>query len=249
MSELTGKVAIVTGASKGIGAGIAKSFAAAGASVVVNFASSQEGADRVVAEITGSGGKAIAVQGDVSKAADVRRLLAATKEAFGTLGVLVNNAGVYQFGSLESVTEADFHRHFDINVLGTILTIREALKYFGPAGGSVINISSVVSVNPPPDSLVYAATKGAVDRITRGLAKELAPRKIRVNAIAPGGVESEGTHSAGIIGSDFEKQLVAGTPLGRIGRPEDIALVALFLASEDSRWLTGERISAAGGWR
>jgi 3-oxoacyl-[acyl-carrier protein] reductase len=249
MSALTGKVAVVTGASKGIGAGIAKTLAGAGASVVVNYASSREGADRVVAEIAGKGGKAIAVQGDVSKAADVRRLFAATKEAFGALDVLVNNAGIYQFGAIEAVTEADFHRHFDINVLGTILTTQEALKYFGPAGGSVINISSVVSENPQPESLVYSATKGAVDTITRGLAKELAPRKIRVNAIAPGGVESEGTHSAGIIGSDFEKHLVAGTPLGRIGQPEDIALVALFLASEDSRWLTGEKITAAGGWR
>jgi 3-oxoacyl-[acyl-carrier protein] reductase len=249
MSALTGKVAVVTGASKGIGAGIAKSLAGAGASVVVNYASSREGADRVVAEITGNGGKAIAVQGDVSKVADVRRLFAATKEAFGALDVLVNNAGVYQFGAIEAVTEADFHRHFDINVLGTLLATQESLKYFGPAGGSIINLSSVVSENPPAESVIYSATKGAVDTITRGLAKELAPRKIRVNAIAPGGVESEGTHSAGIIGSDFEKQLVAGTPLGRIGQPEDIALVALFLASEDSRWLTGERISAAGGWR
>jgi len=249
MSELKGKVAIVTGASKGIGAGIAKGLGAAGAAVVVNYASSKEGADRVVAEITGNGGKAIAVQGDVSKAADVKRLFAETKEAFGTPDVLVNNAGIYAFGPLENVTEDEFHREFNTNVLGPILTIREALKHFGPAGGSVINISSVASESAPPNSVVYSATKGAVDSIARVLGKELGARKIRVNTIAPGGVETEGVHSAGIIGSDFEKQMVADTPLGRLGQPDDIAGVAVFLASDNARWLTGERITASGGLR
>jgi 3-oxoacyl-[acyl-carrier protein] reductase len=249
MSDLKGKVAIVTGASKGIGAGIAKGFAAAGAAVVVNYASSREGADRVVADITAQGGKAIAVQGDVSKAADVKRLFEQTRASFGALDVLVNNAGVYQFDSLETVTEKEFHRQFDTNVLGTILTIQEALKYFGPHGGSVINISSIASLNPTPDSVVYAATKSAVDSITRGLSKELGARKIRVNAIAPGGTASEGLVTAGILGSDFEKQIIGMTPLGRFGQPEDIARVAVFLASDASSWLTGERITASGGWR
>ncbi len=248
-SELRGKVAIVTGASKGIGAAIAKGLGAAGAAVAVNYASSKEGADRVVAEITGKGGKAIAVQGDVSKAADVKRLFAETKKAFGSLDVLVNNAGIYAFEPLENVTEDEFHREFNTNVLGPILTIQEALKHFGPNGGSVINISSVASTSAPPNSVVYSATKGAVDSISRVLGKELGARKIRVNTIAPGGVETEGVHSAGIIGSDFEKQIVAGTPLGRLGQPEDIARVAVFLASDDSRWLTGERIAASGGFR
>jgi 3-oxoacyl-[acyl-carrier protein] reductase len=203
----------------------------------------------VVAEITDKGGKAIAVQGDVARAADVERLFAETKKAFGSLDVLVNNAGVFEFHPLEEVTEAEFHREFNTNVLGSILTIQEALKYFGPAGGSVINISSVVSLNPPPNTVVYAATKGAVDTVTQVLAKELGTRKIRVNTLSPGGVETEGTHRAGIIGSDFEKQIVAQTPLGRFGQPEDIARIAVFLASEDAAWLTGERIAAAGGWR
>jgi 3-oxoacyl-[acyl-carrier protein] reductase len=249
MSDLKGKVAVVTGASKGIGAGIAKGFAAAGAAVVVNYASSREGADRVVAEITAQGGKAIAVQGDVSKAADVTRLFAETKASFGGLDVLVNNAGVYRFEPLEAVTEKEFHREFDTNVLGTLLTIQEALKYFGPHGGSVINISSIASLNPTPDSVVYSATKSAVDSITRGLSRELGARKIRVNAIAPGGTASEGLVTAGILGSDFEKQIIGMTPLGRFGQPEDIARVAVFLASDDSAWLTGERITASGGWR
>ncbi len=249
MSELKGKVAIVTGASKGIGAGIAKSFAAAGAAVVVNYASSREGADKVVAEITGKGGKAIAVQGDVSKAADVRRLFAETKRAFGTPSVLVNNAGIYAFAPLENVTEDEFHREINTNVLGPILTTQEALKHFGPDGGSVINISSVASESAPPNSVVYSATKGAVDSISRVLGKELAARKIRVNTIAPGAVETEGVHKAGIIGSDFDKQIVADTPLGRLGQPDDIAGVALFLASDQARWLTGERITASGGLR
>ena len=249
MSELTGKVAVVTGASKGIGAAIAKSLGAAGAAVVVNYASSKEGAQRVVAEITGKGGKAIAVQGDVSKAGDVQRLFAETKKAFGAPDVLVNNAGIYAFAPLENVTEEEFHREFNTNVLGAILTIQEALKHFGPDGGSVINISSVASESAPPNSVIYSATKGAVDSISRVLGKELGARKIRVNTIAPGGVETEGVHSAGIIGSDFEKQIVAETPLGRFGQPEDIAKVAVFLASDNARWLTGERITASGGFR
>jgi 3-oxoacyl-[acyl-carrier protein] reductase len=249
MSKLSGKVAIVTGASKGIGAGIAKGLAAAGAAVVVNYASSKEGADRVVGEITKAGGKAIAVQGDVSKAADVQRLFEATKKAFGSLDVLVNNAGVFHFEPLEAVTEAEFHREFNTNVLGLILTTQEAVKYFSPEGGSVINISSVASLNATPMSVVYSATKSAVDSITRVLAKELGPRKIRVNSINPGGVDTEGVRRIGIIGSDFEKQMVTNTPLGRIGQPEDIAPVAVFLASQDSGWMTGEILVASGGFR
>lgn len=249
MSKLKGKVAIVTGASKGIGAAIAKSLGSEGASVVVNYSSSKDGADRVVAEITAAGGKAIAVQGDTSRAADVQRLFEETNKTFGQLNVLVNNAGVFEFAPLEAVTEDEFHREFNINVLGPILTTRESLKYFGPDGGSVINISSVVSDNPPPNSVVYSATKGALDTVTRSLAQELGPRKIRVNTLAPGGTETEGTHRVGVMGSDFEKQIVAGTPLGRFGQPEDIAKVAVFLASDDSGWLTGDRISASGGYR
>jgi 3-oxoacyl-[acyl-carrier protein] reductase len=249
MGKLTGKVAIVTGASKGIGAGIAKSFAAAGASVVVNYAGSKEGADKVVAEIVAKDGKAISVQGDVSKSADVKRLFAETKKAFGKLDVLVNNAGVFEFAPLEQSTEEAFHRQFNVNVLGTLLTIRESLNYFGPTGGNVINLSSVVSDKAVPNASIYSATKGAVDTLSLNLASELAPRKIRVNTIAPGGVETEGTHRVGMIGSDFEKQIVADTPLGRIGQPDDIAKVAVFLASDDAAWLTGERISASGGSR
>ena len=249
MSELKGKVAIVTGASKGIGAGIAKGMAEAGAAVVVNYASSKEGADRVVSEITGKGGKAIAIQGDVSKVADVKRLFAEANRAFGAPDVLVNNAGIFAFDPLEAVTEDEFHREFNTNVLGPILTIQEALKHFGAEGGSVINISSVVSTSAVPNSVVYSATKGAVDSIARVLGTELAARKIRVNTIAPGGVETEGSHSLGMIGSDFEKQIVADTPMGRPGQPEDIARVAVFLASDNARWLTGERIAASGGLR
>jgi 3-oxoacyl-[acyl-carrier protein] reductase len=247
MGRLTGKVAIVTGASKGIGAGIARSFGEAGASVVVNYASSREGADRVVSQIKAAGGKAVAVQGDVSKAADVKKLFAEAKNAFGSLDILVNNAGVFDFAPLSEVTETEFHRQFNINVLGTVLATQEALNHFGPGGGSVINISSVTSANPVPNSVVYSATKGAVDTVTKALAKELAPRKIRVNAIAPGGVETEGTHAIGVIGSDFEKQMIAATPLGRLGQPEDIAKVALHLASDEAAWLTGERITVSGG--
>jgi 3-oxoacyl-[acyl-carrier protein] reductase len=249
MGELEGKVAIVTGASKGIGAAIAKGLGAAGAAVVVNYASSREGADRVVAEITGRGGRAVAVQGDVAKATDVRRLFEETQRAFGTLDVLVNNAGVYQLEPIESVVEDAFHRQFNTNVLGPILAIQEAVKHFGPKGGSVINISSVASTAAPPNSVVYSATKGALDTVTQVLAKELGPRRIRVNTIAPGGVETEGVHAAGLMGSDFEKQIVAGTPLGRLGQPEDIAGVAVFLASDAAGWVTGERIGASGGFR
>jgi len=249
MSKLQGKVAVVTGASKGIGAAIAKGLAAAGAAVVVNYASSREGADRVVADITKAGGKAIAVQGDVAKAADVERLFAEAKKTFGKLDVLVNNAGVYQFAPLEEVTEELFHRQFNTNVLGLLQASREAVKHFGADGGNIINISSVASQLGLPGSSVYAATKGAVDTITHVLSKELAAKKIRVNSINPGGVETEGTHAAGIIGSDFEKQMVAQTPLGRLGQPEDIATIAVFLASEDSAWLTGEKLVASGGTR
>jgi 3-oxoacyl-[acyl-carrier protein] reductase len=249
MSELDGKVAIVTGASKGIGASIAANLAAAGAAVVVNYASSREGADRVVANIRQGGGRAIAVQGDMSKSADVKRIFDESKKAFGRLDVLVNNAGVYKFDPIEQVSEDEFHREFGTNVLGPILTIREAVKHFGPDGGSVINISSVASLAAMPTAAIYSATKAAVDSLTRVLASELGPRNIRVNAIAPGGVDTEGVQSAGVKGSDFEKAMVAQTPLGRFGQPEDIARVAVFLASDQSRWLTGERITASGGYR
>jgi 3-oxoacyl-[acyl-carrier protein] reductase len=249
MKKLTGKVAVVTGASKGIGAGIAKGLAAEGAAVVVNYASSKEGANRVVAEIAGNGGKAIAVQGDVSKAADVRRIFAETKEAFGQLDVLVNNAGVYQFAALEEITEEHFHRQFNTNVLGLLLATQEAAKHFGPEGGSVINIGSTASEMTPATTAVYTATKGAVDAVTHVLAKELGSRKIRVNSINPGVVETEGTHTVGMIGSDFQKNLEAQTPLGRIGQPEDIAPIAVFLASGDSGWLTGQILLASGGLR
>jgi 3-oxoacyl-[acyl-carrier protein] reductase len=249
MSKLTGKVAVVTGASKGIGAGIAKGLAAEGAAVVVNYASSKEGADRVVTEITGKGGKAIAVQGDVAKAADVQRIFAETKNAFGRLDVLVNNAGVYQFAPLEEITEEQFHRQFDTNVLGLILATQEAAKHFGDEGGSVINIGSTASRLTPAATTVYTATKGAVDAVTHVLARELGPKKIRVNSINPGVVETEGTHTAGVIGSDFQKGFEAQTPLGRIAQPGDIAPIAVFLASGDSGWLTGETLLASGGLR
>jgi len=249
MNKLKNKVAIVTGASKGIGAGIAKSLAAEGAAVVVNYASSKEGADRVVAEITGNGGKAVAVQGDVSNASDVQRLFAETKRAFGKLDVLVNNAGVYQFAALGEITEEQFHRLFNTNVLGLILASQEAAKLFGPEGGSIINIGSTASRLTPPMTAVYTATKGAVDAVTHVLAKELGPKKIRVNSINPGMVETEGVHTSGIIGSDFQKQMEAQTPLGRIAQPDDIAPIAVFLAAADSGWLTGEILLASGGLR
>jgi len=246
MGRLTNKVAVVTGASKGIGSGIARGLAAEGAAVVVNYASSKEGAEKVVAEIEAKGGKAVAVQGDVANAADVERLFAETKRAFGRLDVLVNNAGVYDFAPLDDVTEKQFHRLFDTNVLGTILVTRQAAKYLGE-GGSVINIGSVASTDTPAASAVYSATKAAVSALTGVLAKELGPRKIRVNSINPGPVETEGT--SGAIGSDFMNNLVARTPLGRIGQPEDIAPVAVFLASDESGWLTGETLLASGGLR
>jgi 3-oxoacyl-[acyl-carrier protein] reductase len=215
----------------------------------VNYASSREGADRVVAEIAAAGGKAIAVQGDVAQAADVKRIFEETKTAFGRLDILVNNAGVYQMEPLEAITETEFHRQFNINVLGLILATQEAVKHFGAEGGSVINIGSTVTSLQPPNSAVYTATKAAVDSITVVLSKELGPRKIRVNSINPGMVETEGVHSAGFIGSDFEKWAVSQTPLGRLGQPSDIAPVAVYLASDDSGWLTGERLQASGGMR
>jgi 3-oxoacyl-[acyl-carrier protein] reductase len=245
--RLTGKVAIVTGASKGIGAAIATHLAEEGAAVAVNYATSKEGADRVVAAITGKGGRAIAVQADVAKQEDVRRLFAETKRAFGRLDVLVNNAGVYEFAPLEAVTAEHFHKQFNLNVLGLLFATQEAVKQFGPGGGSIINISSVASKSPPPLASVYSGTKAAVDAVTRSLAKELGPRKIRVNAINPGMVETEGFQASGIGESDFRKQVEAETPLGRIGRPQDIAPAAVFLASDESGWITGETLLMAGG--
>ena len=247
MSKLAGKVAIVTGASKGIGAGIAKGLGAAGAAVVVNYASGKPGADRVVAEIVERGGKAIAVHADVSKANDVKRLYEETKKAFGKLDVLVNNAGVYSWAPIEAVTEAEFHRQFDTNVLGLLLATQEAVKHFGPEGGSVINIGSNITSLTPPASAIYTATKGAVDAITRVLAKELGPRMIRVNSINPGVTETEGAHE--LIKAGLANDFVARTPLGRVGQPHDIAPVAVFLASDDSKWVTGELVAAAGGLR
>jgi 3-oxoacyl-[acyl-carrier protein] reductase len=248
MNKLTGKVAIVTGASKGIGAAVAKALAEAGAAVAVNYSSGKEGADRVVSEITSSGGKAIAIGGDVSKAGDVKRLFEETQKSFGSVDVLVNNAGVFKFEPLEEITEKEFHRHFDINVLGTILATQEALKYFPRSGGSIINISSISSENPVPNSALYSATKGAIDTITMALAKELGPRKIRVNTVAPGLVDTEGNRDSGIVGSSVGDAGVAVTPLGaRFGQPKEIAPVVVFLASDDAAWLTGERISASGG--
>jgi 3-oxoacyl-[acyl-carrier protein] reductase len=251
MSKLQGKVALVTGASKGIGAGIARELAAAGAAVGVNYATDRSGAEAVVREITAAGGRAVAVPGDVSKSADVARLLAETTRTFGTLDILVNNAGVYAAMPLEAVTEGEFRREFDTNVLGPLLVIRDSLKHFGPNGGSVINIGSGASRMCPPGYSVYAASKAALDAVTGVLAKELAPRKIRVNSVNPGATLSEGTRAAGLYGtgSEFEKQLVAMTPLGRVGTPEDIAKIVAFLASDDSGWLTGEVILASGGLR
>lgn len=247
MARLKNKVAIVTGASKGIGAGIAKAYANAGASVVVNYASDAAGAARVVNEINAEGGTAIAIQADVSLPGEVKRLFAESKETFGNVNVLVNNAGVFRFDSLEAVTEEEFHRQFNINVLGTILASQQAVDQFGTDGGSIINISSVISESPLPHSVVYAATKGAVDTIAGTLSQELGSRKIRVNTIAPGGVETEGSRTLGMIGSEMETQIVAQTPLGRIGQPGDIAKVAVFLASDDAGWINGERIVVSGG--
>jgi 3-oxoacyl-[acyl-carrier protein] reductase len=249
MGKLAGKVAIVTGASKGIGAGIAKGLAAEGASVVVNYASSRKGADEVVAAITKKGGKAVAIQGDMSKAEEVQRLFAETKKTFETLDVLVNNAGIYQFNPIEAIGEDEFHKQFNINVLGPLLASQQAVKHFGAEGGSIINISSVASYNPLPAASIYAGTKSALDQITRVLSVELGPKKIRVNSINPGYTRTEGVDTAGIVGTDFEKQMIARTVLGRPGEVEDIARVAVFLASADSQWVTGEVISASGGYR
>ncbi len=246
MSKLADKVAVVTGASKGIGAAIARALAKEGASVIVNYASSRKGADAVVADIVRGGGKAVAIGGDVSKAAEAQGIIAAAISNFGRLDILVNNSGVYEFAPIQDVTEEHFHRHFNINVLGLLLTTQAALKHMGE-GASIINIGSVASSLTPPASAVYTGTKGAVDAITGVLARELGRKRIRVNAISPGVVETEGTISGGFIGGDMEKALVAQTPLGRTGRPDDIADVAVFLASNDSRWMTGERIAASGG--
>jgi 3-oxoacyl-[acyl-carrier protein] reductase len=249
MAKLNGKVAVVTGASKGIGAGIAKELAAQGASVVVNYASSKEDAEKVVAQITKAGGKAIAVGGSVAKAAEIEKLFAETKKAYGKVDILVNNAGVYKFEPLEAITEEEIDRTFDTNVKGLLLATKAGVALFPPEGGSVINIGSVASEQTPPMSSVYSGTKGAVDAITRVFAKELGPKKIRVNAVNPGPVVTEGFKSAGIEGSDFEKGMVQGTPLGRLGQPEDVATVVAFLASDDARWVTGSLLQAAGGLR
>lgn len=247
--KLAGKVAVVTGASKGIGAAIAKHLADEGAAVVVNYSSSRDAADRVVTEITKKGGKAVAVQANVAKEADVRCLFAAAKEAFGTLDILVNNAGIYEFSPLENLTAEHFHKHFNLNVLGLLFASQEAVKLFGPGGGSIINISSVVSTSGLPNVAVYSATKGAVDALTRSLAAELGPRRIRVNAINPGMIETEGLHVAGVVGGDFQAQVESHTPLGRIGQPQDIASAAVFFASNDSEWITGETFRVSGGYR
>jgi 3-oxoacyl-[acyl-carrier protein] reductase len=248
MSKLKGKVALVTGASKGIGAGIAKALAAEGAAVVVNYASSKAGADAVVDAITKAGGKAVAVKGDVSKGADAQAIVDATVKEFGRLDVLVNNSGVYEFAPLDQISEEHYHKQFNVNVLGLLLTTQAAAKHMND-GGSVINIGSLVTRIVPEGSAVYTATKGAVDAITGVLSRELGPRQIRVNALNPGMVETEGTHAAGFIGSDFHSHAIAQTPLGRIGQPQDIASIAVFLASDDSFWLTGEKLYAGGGVR
>jgi 3-oxoacyl-[acyl-carrier protein] reductase len=245
--KLKGKVAIVTGASKGIGAAIAKHLAAEGAAVVVNYASSKQGAERVVADIERTGGKAIVVQANMAKKPEIERLFAEAKKAFGRVDILVNNAGIYEFSPLEGVTEEHFHKHFDLNVLGLIFASQEAIKHFGSAGGSIINISSVASTAAPANTSVYSATKASVDAVTKSLAKELGPRKIRVNAINPGMVETEGVHAAGIMESDFRKEVESKTPRGRIGQSEDIAPAVVFLASEESRWITGETMRVSGG--
>lgn len=249
MNELLGKVAIVTGASKGIGAGIARTFGAAGASVVVNYASDREGAERTVRDIEQSGGKAIALRADMKRPDDVAQLVATTRETFGRLDVLVNNAGVYRFQSIEEVTEPEFWRLFDTNVLGPIMAVREAARAFGEEGGSVINIGSGASRNPPPSAAVYSATKAALDSVTVSLSQELGARKIRVNSLNPGITETEGVTSAGILGSEFQQRLVEQTPLGRMGQPDDIGGAALFLASDASRWVTGETLFVTGGLR
>jgi len=247
--KLEGKVAVVTGASKGIGASIAKALAEEGASVIVNYSSSKQDAERVVAEISARGGRAIAVQGDVSKPTDIERLFSAAKRSFDRLDILVNNAGTYEFAPLESVTEQHFHKHFDLNVLGLLLATKEAVKHLGPEGGSVINISSMASSMLMPNSAVYAASKAAVDAITGVLAKELGPRKIRVNAISPGMIETEGSRAGGFVGTDFQKMVEAQAPLRRMGQPDDIAPTAVYLASSDSKYMTGETLLVSGGLR
>lgn len=247
--KLAGQVAIVTGASKGIGASIAEHLAAAGAAVVVNYSSSKAGADKVVAEITRQGGKAVAVQANLSQPAEIERLFTETIKAFGKLDILVNNAGIYEFAPLENVTPELFHKQFDLNVLGLLLASQQAAKHFDPAGGSIVNISSVVATLAPPNTSIYSGTKAAVNAITRSLAQELGPRKIRVNAINPGMVETEGAHSAGITDSDFRKTIEAQTPLGRIGQPHDIAPAVVFLASSEAAWITGETLYISGGLR
>ena len=246
--KLDGQVAVVTGASKGIGAAIAEHLAAAGAAVVVNYASSRAGAEAVVQRIRQADGKAVAVQADVSKPEDVRRLFAETEKAFGKLDILVNNAGIYEFAPLEAITAEHFHKHFDLNVLGLLLTTQEAVKHFGPSG-SIINMSSFAATAAPPKTSVYSATKAAVNAITRSLAQELGPRKIRVNAVNPGVIETEGLHAAGISGGDFQRQVEAQTALGRIGRPQDIAPAVVFLASAESAYITGETLYISGGLR
>src|ERR1700730_18294827 len=245
--KLNGKVAVVTGASKGIGSGIAKQFAGVGAAVVVNYASSKTDADKVVDEITKRGGKAVAVQGNVAKKAEVERLFAEAEKAFGKIDILVNNAGVYEFVPIEEVSEKQFHRMFDVNVLGMLLATQEALRHFNSDGGSIINIGSLASTLTPPTAVVYNATKGAVDAITRTLAKELGPKKIRVNSVNPGMVVTEAAVAGGFHESDFRKALESQTPLGRIGQTDDIAPAAVFFASDDSKWITGETLLIAGG--
>ncbi|MEO8049645.1 MAG: glucose 1-dehydrogenase, partial [Acidobacteriota bacterium] len=247
MSRLAGKVAVVTGASKGIGASIAEHLGAEGTAVVVNYATSKSGADAVVKRITAKGGKAVAVRADVSNPQDVTRLFAETKAAYGKLDILVNNAGIYEFAPLESITPEHFHKQFNLNVLGLLLTTQEAVKLIDGEGGSIINIGSVVGSMPVATAAVYSATKGAVDNITIALSKELGPRKIRVNALDPGMIETEGFHTAGLADSDFRKSVEAKTPLGRIGQPEDIGRAAVFFASDDSAWLSGQVVVAAGG--
>lgn len=247
--KLQGKVAVVTGASKGIGAAIALHLAAEGAAVVVNYSSSKEGADRVVSEIVGNGGKALAVKANVANHAEVTSMFAETKKAFGRVDVLVNNAGIYEFAPLEAITAEHFHKQFDLNVLGLLYATQEAAKHFGAEGGSVINISSVVATGRFSNGSVYSGTKAAVEAVTRSLAAELGPRKIRVNSVNPGMVETEGTHSAGITESEMRKQVEAQTPLGRIGKPGDIAPAVVYLASQDSAWVTGETLYVSGGMR
>jgi len=249
MGKLSGKTAVVTGGAKGIGAAIARALGSDGAAVVVNYASDRTGAGRVVREIAERGGKAVAIQGNVANEADVRRLFEETAKAFGPVDILVNNAGIFAFGPLEEVTETEFHRQFNTNVLGPIQVTREALRHFRPGGGSVINVSSILSERAFPNAVIYASSKAAIDSVTRVLALELGGRKIRVNAIAPGGVDTEGARSAGLSGGELEKVAIKRTPLGRFGHPDDIAHVAVFLASDDAAWMTGERLEVSGGYR